>query len=462
MTDYNQSALAMLTEFFTTERIEQTARRTGFVKRTSKITGKLFLALVSFGLWSDAKTTLAQLAAKVTQLETPIKVSAEAIHQRMNKHAVTFLKDMIQQALAKVQALDDVCGDHLFDFFTQVYLADSTGFGLPEHLKHLFPGSGGSASKAGAKIQLVWEYKRSILAHFALTAWNIPDQKYVDQVVALAHKGCLFIFDLGYFKLKAFAHIASVGAYFLSRLDHKVNIYEGVGSHFPTLDLANLLKTVVTDVIEKQLFIGAKERIPCRLIARPVPDHIVNKRRRTARKNAKKKGYTPSKSHLALLRWNLFITNVPGEVWSAETVVTVYPIRWQVELIFKSWKSCCHLAAISTKKKESVLCYLYGRMLLVLLSYALYPQIRSTLWLKRQRELSVVKVMRHFQSMADSWMKVIFRSEFELRHFLQDACSSAERLAAKASRKRRTSAQILRESLGQRIKSIEVTAAANA
>ncbi len=60
MTDYNQSALAMLTEFFTTERIEQTARRTGFVKRTSKITGKLFLALVSFGLWSDAKTTLAQ------------------------------------------------------------------------------------------------------------------------------------------------------------------------------------------------------------------------------------------------------------------------------------------------------------------------------------------------------------------------------------------------------------------
>ena len=223
-----------------------------------------------------------------------------------------------------------------------------------------------------------------------------------------------------------------------------------------------MLKTVITDVIEKQIFIGAKERIPCRLIARPVPDHIVNKRRRTARKNAKKKGYTPSKSHLALLRWNLFITNVSGEVWSAETVLTVYPIRWQVELIFKSWKSCCHLAAINTKKKESVLCYLYGRMLLVLLSYALYPQIRSTLWLKRQRELSVVKVMRHFQSMADSWMKVIFRSEFELRHFLQDACSSAERLAAKASRKRPTSAQILREKLCQQTEFTKVVAVAHA
>ena len=46
--------LAMLTEFFAAEQIEATARRTGFVRRTSKITGKLFLALVTFGGWSDA------------------------------------------------------------------------------------------------------------------------------------------------------------------------------------------------------------------------------------------------------------------------------------------------------------------------------------------------------------------------------------------------------------------------
>ncbi len=300
MPDYTPSALAMLTEFFTTETIEKTARRTGFVKRTSKITGKVFLALVTFGLWSDAKTTLAQLAAKVTRLETPLQVSAEAIHQRMNTRAVAFLQDLIRQALAKVQALDYVCGDQLFDFFRKVYLADSTGFGLPALLQNLFPGSGGSASKAGAKIQLVWEYKRSILAHFALTPWNIPDQKYVDHVVALAQQGCLFIFDLGYFKLKAFAHIARVGAYFLSRLNHQVNIYEGMASHLPALDLATLLKTVTAGIIEQQIFIGAKERVSSRLIAVRVPAQVVNKRRRDARKTAKKRGYTPSKLHLEL------------------------------------------------------------------------------------------------------------------------------------------------------------------
>ena len=38
-----------LTEFFATDQIEASARRTQFVQRASKITGKRFLALVTFG-----------------------------------------------------------------------------------------------------------------------------------------------------------------------------------------------------------------------------------------------------------------------------------------------------------------------------------------------------------------------------------------------------------------------------
>ena len=50
----------MVTDFFTSDDIEATARRTGFVQRASKMTGKLFLALVTFGTWSEGNTTLAQ------------------------------------------------------------------------------------------------------------------------------------------------------------------------------------------------------------------------------------------------------------------------------------------------------------------------------------------------------------------------------------------------------------------
>ena len=462
MTDYSPSALNMLTEFFTSDTIDQTARRTGFVRRTSKITGKVFLALITFGLWSNAKTTLSQLAAKMRQFGDHQTVSAEAIHQRMNKRAVAFLQDLMQEALAKIQALESPCHDGVFEYFRKVYIADSTGFGLPACLKTLFPGSGGSASVAGAKIQLVWEYKQSLMAHFALTPLNVPDQKYVNQVVALAQRGCLFIFDLGYFTINAFALISQADAYFLSRLNHQTNLYEGDTPGRPPFDLVKMLKETPFDLIEKAIFIGDKERVASRLIAVRLPDEIVNERRRVARKTAKKKGYTPTDAHLFLLAWNLFITNVPGEIWTPETVIRAYPIRWQIELIFKSWKSHCHLAMINAKKKESVLCYLYGRMLLVLLTYALYPQVRSALWMKKHRELSLLKFVSHFQALADSWMKVIFKSELALRRFLQEACDDAERLAAKASRKRRTSAQILRESLNQLSKSIDIAPAASA
>lgn len=462
MSEYTSGVLPMLTEFFSTREIETTARRTGFVKRTSKITGKIFLALVTFGVWSDAKTTLGQLATKATQLGEPLEVSPEAIHQRMNGRAVAFLQELIRQALGKVQGLKRLCEDGVFAAFTKVYLADSTGFGLPPSLQDLFPGAGGSAAKAGAKIQAVWDYKSSMFGHFALTPWNLPDSKYIDTVIALAHQGVLFIFDLGYFKLKALARIAASGAYFLSRLNHKTYLFEAAAHHMQRLELPRVLGSMQGTTIEKQVLLGAHDLLPSRLIAVRMPEAIVNKRRRIAKKNAKKKGYTASTEHLQLLAWNLFITNVPGMIWKAETVVRAYPIRWQIELIFKSWKSSCHLAAINTKKVDTTLCYLYGRMLLILINYALCPQIRHNLWLKKHRELSLLKLVRHFQALADSWMKVIFQSELELQRFLKRACATAERLTAKASRVRRTTAQTLRECVEQQHELVEFAVAINA
>ena len=184
MTTGTRSAVSMLTDFFASDAIEAAARRTGFVKRTSKLTGQLFLALVTFGAWSDATTTLAHWAAQGTHWDEQVEGSPEAIHQRLHPRALAFLQDMLQQALAKVQAVAHVCTDGLFTDFSQVYLADSTGFELPDSLHELFPGSGGSAATAGAKIPAVWDYQNSVFGHLALTPLPMPAQRYVDPVVA--------------------------------------------------------------------------------------------------------------------------------------------------------------------------------------------------------------------------------------------------------------------------------------
>lgn len=321
-----------LTEFFSPDQLEASARRTKFVQRASKITGQLFLALVTLGRWSTAKPTVPQLAAKAAQLDTPVNITPEALPQRMTARAVAFLQDLLQTAFAKLHTGDTRCEEGIFTPFSRVHIADSTGLGLPESLAKEFPGAGGSGSKAGAKIQLVGEDKSHTFDHFALIPWNVPDSKYVDTGVELARAGALFLFDLGYFTLTAFAPIVAAQAYFLSRLNHQTTVREIVGGRPQTLDLAKSLTADSRPVVEKAIALGAYERIPPRRIAVRMPDAIVHERRRKAHAAAKKAGSPPSQAYLTLRAWNLFITHVPATVWSAKSVAVAYTLRWQVEV----------------------------------------------------------------------------------------------------------------------------------
>jgi len=60
-----------------------------------------------------------------------------------------------------------------------------------------------------------------------------------------------------------------------------------------------------------------------------------------------------------------------------------------------------YLATVTTTTKHSTLCYLYGRMLLIFLTYALCPTLRATVWQKQQQKLSLLKLVRHFQARTD-------------------------------------------------------------
>jgi hypothetical protein len=143
------------------------------------------LALMTVGAWSEAKTTVAQRAAQVSPLSQPVDISPAAMQQRLHKKAMALLQDMICQARAKLHALEPMCAAGLLPSLTNVYIAESPGFERPAELHKTFPGAGGSAAHAGAKLQAGWDYQSSLLGHWALTPGNIPDQRAIDQVVAL-------------------------------------------------------------------------------------------------------------------------------------------------------------------------------------------------------------------------------------------------------------------------------------
>jgi len=144
MAEAGLSTVEKLTEFFASDQIEASARRTKFVQRISKLTGKLFLALVTLGRWGSAKTTVAQLAAKAAQLASPVDITPAGLQQRMTERAVTFLREVLQSAFATLHSVGTVCEDGLFAAFGRVHIVDSTGFGLPASLATEFPGAGGT------------------------------------------------------------------------------------------------------------------------------------------------------------------------------------------------------------------------------------------------------------------------------------------------------------------------------
>lgn len=156
-------------------------------------------------------------------------------------------------------------------------------------------------AKRAPRFKLVWEYKSQTFDHFALLPWNVPNNKYVETVVELAQPHSLFLFDLGYFKLAAFAKIAAAYAYFLSRFNHQTTVREVVGQRTQALDLAQCLRQDCPPLVEKAVILGTRDCVEARLIAVRIPEAIVNERRRQARAVAKKRGYTLSQTHLNAL-----------------------------------------------------------------------------------------------------------------------------------------------------------------
>jgi hypothetical protein len=243
------------------------------------------------------------------------------------------------------------------------------------------------------------------------------------------------------------AQIAAVEAFFLTRLNHQTALYDAAAGRLRRVELPGLFAGEARPLVEHSVYLGATDRLAVRLIAARIPEAVVNERRRKARKAARKRGYTPSQAHLTLLAWNLFVTNVPATVWTPATVCTAYSLRWQSELIFKSWKSDLHLATLPTRTEAPTLCHLYGRLLLIVLAYALCPALRTALWARQQRELSFLKLIRYLQALADRWLQALFVSPAHLRAFLAQVCVRAQQVVAKALRKRHTSAQRLQKSL---------------
>jgi hypothetical protein len=375
---------------------ETRARESKFVIRRSKLTGAVFVQTLVFGWSEQPEAALNDLAEIASDLG--VAITAQGLDERINQAAVTLFETLSQESLRWLQQRVPLDVGVLRQF-TAVEILDSTCIALPATLKETYPGSGGDGPDACLKVQLLLNCLTGALEQITFETGCDPDQAYAADLATL-QAGVLRLSDLGYFKLQRFQTIAERQAFFISRLDLRTTLTDPTTGQ--AVDLLTWLQGERATISERALLVGQATPVACRLIAVCLPQEVVDRRRQRAQDNARRKGRTLSARHLALLAWNVFMTNVPATLLSAEQVAQLYPVRWQVELVFKLWKSEFALDRVAGLRRERVLCELYAKLIgAVALSFLTAPHR-----LTAEAELSLIKaahiVRRHIVHLAQS------------------------------------------------------------
>lgn len=361
--------------------VEELAEQCGVIKRKRKFSGQILLRMLVLTLLKKPDATFADMASTAAQLGVP--VSATAVEKRFTQPLVNFLRDVLGLAIQQLVAAEPVAVA-LLERFTAVFIGDSSSIALPDELKGEFPGCGGTegSCQAALKIQVRWDLKTGELPQILIEVGKASDAKS-----AIAHQaaqaGSLEIFDLGYFSLDRFRRSGQGQAFYISRLQHGTTTFDENGQ---ILDLQALLSAPgVGNLLDIPVLLGVKERLPSRLIAVRVPEEVANRRRQSAREKATKHGRTPSAEYLELLGWSLFVTNLSTEQLTWKEVVVLYRARWQIELLFKLWKSHNRLADHRAGATPAeVMAVLWAKLLGALLQHWL---LLTTCWPDSRRSL---------------------------------------------------------------------------
>lgn len=392
-----EKILTKFEEFVSPNFCNSLAWSSGFIQRsTSQLKGYEFAqAMMIPNAFLEAET-LNSLAVRMQRINKECNLSAAALAQRINsKGAEAFmkacfgkaLKDMIKKDLVGVSELQNLSG------FNRVLIEDSTRAELHEKLSSYFKGSGGVASKASLKIDYIFDYLSEEIIDIDFFSGNKPDQSLAGRLIPMIERDDLIIRDLGYFVLKNLQEIEEKGAYYISRWKVNEDVYESKEAKEP-LNLARFLdKHMWKGVVDIEVFVG-KERRPVRLVACLMNEEAINKRSREANRSAQRHGTKVSKKKANLLKYCIFITNIPNTMLSSISIMATYRARWRIELIFKQWKSCLKLHVFKGYNKERFHCFLYGRLIMILMLGCLFPPLM--LYARRiGRELSCYKLTNY-------------------------------------------------------------------
>jgi hypothetical protein len=411
---------------------ETAARSSGFIQRQRKLTGPAFVQGLVFGWLAHPDATYDQLAQAIARAGSAI--SPQALEQRFTATAVTCLATVLEAASTAV-IRTEAAGTSLLTRFSAVWLLDSSTVRLPDVYAATWPGSG-EADTAGAKIHVMLDLVGGGMRGPLLEAGR-PHDKHSPLQPAPIEPGALRITDLGFYALKRLRQIGEAKAYWLCRAQVQTHLWTADGRRWTLLAF---MRAQRGDAVDVDVALGASEQLPARLIAFRLDGQAAARRRRQVRRQAKKKGQTVSADRLALAGWDISVTNVPAALLSADESRILLRARWQIELLFKRWKSAGQIDAWRSQRAERILCELYAKLLGQLIT-----QWCSVVGAWQCLERSLVKVTRVVQdhAIALAYALPTLRRLTALLRQLIAACQTSCRVNTRKTKP--THAQLIQE-----------------
>jgi hypothetical protein len=371
-----------LRQLFDENWLNKTAKQQGFCKRLRDIRPLELVSSQVSALGDGKVDAIADLHRSFNgiHMDTRAGVAYKPFHNQLRKAEFA---DFMQVVTCRAMALfkQELCLalPEKLKRFEQVLLQDGSSFALHPDLAEIFPNRFKGHSPAGVECHMTMSLADAQPIKLGISADTASERDYLPKAEQMTHK--LLLADAGYIGLKYMADIERNNGFYLMRATKQINPTITRALHSKGKEVKALAGLKLKDLKQRR---GARTQ---------VLDLDVQWQRHDCRMvlfwHKKEKRY---------LWW---LTNLPREEFSGEDVMKLYRIRWQIELLFKEWKSHNNLKKFVTRQPYLV----KGLIWASLLSLLLKRYIGRIAQRRLKVRLSMLKIAKSTQGWFEPVMK---------------------------------------------------------
>lgn len=199
---------------------------------------------------------------------------------------------------------------------------------------------------------------------------DLTDDKGAEHLTRFAWQaGDIAIADRGYAKPRDLRPVIEAGGHLVVRVGwNSLRLLTPDGDLF---DLFAALDNQADQATAHQVMVDTREPgqpyLPMRLVVGRLPEDKAIVARDKVKARASKTGKKVDERSLAAAGFVMVLTSLPPEHQPAD-ILALYRFRWQIELLFKRFKSLLDLGELPAKKAATAKSWIYAKLILALLA----------------------------------------------------------------------------------------------